>query len=194
LFDGRSITNVDPVQVARAGIAQIPGGRAVFPTLTVEENIRVAGWMFRGDTEHMREATERVLETFPVLRERWTTPAGDLSGGEQQMLSLAQAFIARPKMLMIDELSLGLAPLVVQQLLEVVDEIHRRGTTIILVEQSVNVALTVAKHAYFMEKGEIRFDGPTDELLGREDILRSVFLEGAAAVTGNGKARKKAKT
>jgi branched-chain amino acid transport system ATP-binding protein len=125
-----------------------------------------------------------VYEVIPVLRDRLAQQAGSLSGGEQQMLSLAQAFIAKPKLLMIDELSLGLAPVVVQQLLEIVKDIHARGTTIILVEQSVNVALTVAEHAYFMEKGQIRFDGPTSELLKRGDILRSVFLEGAQAVVG----------
>jgi branched-chain amino acid transport system ATP-binding protein len=193
-FDGKDITHLEPEETAQAGIIQMPGGKAVFPTLTVAENLELAQWLYTKDKAYIAEARKRAFDIFPILSTRLDTQAGSLSGGEQQMLSLAQAFIARPKMLMIDELSLGLAPLVVQQLLEVVDEIHRRGTTIILVEQSVNVALTVAKHAYFMEKGEIRFDGPTDELLGREDILRSVFLEGAAAVTGNGKARKKAKT
>src|SRR5207244_9898157 len=94
--------------------------------------------------------------------------------------------IPKPRLLMIDELSLGLAPVIVQQLLQIVTDVHDAGTTIILVEQSVNVALTVAKHAYFMEKGQIRFDGPTSELLGRADILRSVFLEGAQAVVGTG--------
>jgi len=183
LFDGRVMTNVDPVQVAHAGIAQIPGGRAVFPTLTVEENIRVAGWMFRDETEHVKEATERVLETFPVLRERWSTPAGDLSGGEQQMLSLAQAFISKPKLLLIDELTLGLSPTVVEKLLEIVRAIHDQGTTIVLVEQSVNIALKLAERAVFLEKGEVRFTGPTRDLLDRPDVLRAVFLQGAAAMT-----------
>src|SRR3989442_15714904 len=100
------------------------------------------------------------------------------------MLTLGQAFIAKPRLLMIDELSLGLAPLIVEQLLQVVRAIHESGTTVILVEQSVNVALTVAKRAVFMEKGEIRFNGPTEDLLERPDILRSVFLEGAAAAVG----------
>jgi branched-chain amino acid transport system ATP-binding protein len=186
LFDGRSITNVDPVQVAHSGIAQIPGGRAVFPTLTVEENIRVAAWMFRGDEQHVREATERVLETFPVLRERWKTAAGDLSGGEQQMLSLAQAFIARPKLLLIDELTLGLSPTIVQKLLDIVRAIHDQGTTIVLVEQSVNVALKLAQRAVFLEKGEVRFTGKTRDLLDRPDVLRAVFLRGASSMSGNG--------
>src|SRR5947207_10083981 len=120
---------------------------------------------------------------FPVLRERYGEAAGNLSGGQQQMLTLGMAFVTRPRLLMIDELSLGLAPAVVEQLLPIVAEIRAAGTTIILVEQSVNLALTLAETAYFMEKGEIRFHGPTAELLQRPDVLRSVFLEGAATVT-----------
>jgi len=180
LFDGRIIQNADPVQVAHHGIAQIPGGRAVFPTLTVEENLRVAGWMFRGDEQHLKDATDRILEHFPVLRERWHTAAGDMSGGEQQMLSLAQAFLAKPKLLLIDELTLGLSPTIVAKLLDIVNAIHDQGTTIVLVEQSVNIALKLAQRAVFMEKGEVRFSGPTRDLLERPDVLRSVFLEGAA--------------
>jgi branched-chain amino acid transport system ATP-binding protein len=186
LFDGRIITNADPTQIARLGIAQIPGGRAVFPTLTVEENIRVAGWIYRGDQEHVKEATERILTHFPVLRERWEARAGDLSGGEQQMLSLAQAFISKPKLLLIDELTLGLAPTIVEKLLGIVREIHDQGTTIVLVEQSVNIALKLAKRAVFLEKGEVRFSGPTKDLLARPDVLRAVFLKGASAVDENG--------
>ena len=125
--------------------------------------------------------TERVLDMFPILRERLDEPAGNLSGGQQQMLTLGMAFIGKPRLLMIDELSLGLAPAVVGQLLEIVRALRDGGTTVILVEQSVNVALTVADRAYFMEKGEIRFEGPTAELLERPDLLRSVFLRTAAA-------------
>ncbi len=184
IFDGRDTTFAPPNEVAARGVVQVPGGRGVFPTLTVDENLRIAGWLFRGDQSYVSGAIDRVLDTFPVLRERIDQPAGNLSGGEQQMLTLGQAFIARPRLLMIDELSLGLAPVVVTQLLEIVKAIRDQGTTIILVEQSVNVALTVAQTAYFMEKGEIRFHGPTRELLNRPDILRSVFLEGAGKLSG----------
>ncbi|MEN3272440.1 MAG: hypothetical protein V7636_1201 [Actinomycetota bacterium] len=180
-FDGRDITHADANTTAKLGIAQVPGGRGVFPTLTVAENLKVATWMMRGDGKYTKEATERVLEYFPVLRERWDTQAGSLSGGEQQMLSLGQAFIARPKLMLIDELSLGLAPTVVEKLLEIVRAIHDNGTTIILVEQSVNIALRLAQRALFLEKGEVRFSGPTADLLERSDILRAVFLSGAAA-------------
>jgi ABC-type branched-subunit amino acid transport system ATPase component len=195
-FDAEDITYHDPEETAELGMIQMPGGKSVFPSLTVKENLDMAGWLYYRDAQHIKDSLANVYEVFPVLRDRLTQQAGSLSGGEQQMLSLAQAFIAKPKLLMIDELSLGLAPVVVQQLLEIVKDIHSRGTTIILVEQSVNVALTVAEHAYFMEKGQIRFDGPTAELLKRGDILRSVFLEGAQAAVGttNGsKARRRSK-
>jgi ABC-type branched-subunit amino acid transport system ATPase component/predicted MFS family arabinose efflux permease len=180
-FDGRDVSHLDAVQSTKLGIIQMPGGRSVFPTLTVGECLRLAGWMYkRHDADYVKEATEQALVYFPVLRKRSDQLAGNLSGGEQQMLGLAMAFIAKPKLLMIDELSLGLAPTIVGQLADIVRAIHDRGTTIILVEQSVNVALTLAQRAVFMEKGEIRFEGPTSELLDRDDILRSVFLEGAA--------------
>jgi ABC-type branched-subunit amino acid transport system ATPase component/predicted MFS family arabinose efflux permease len=184
--NGRDITHADANTTAGLGIVQVPGGRGVFPTLKVGENLRAAAWMFRGDRDYVREATERVLDLFPILRDRWDTEAGSLSGGEQQMLSLGQAFLARPKVLLIDELSLGLAPAVVQSLLKIVQAIHDNGTTIVLVEQSVNLALQIADRAVFMEKGEIRFSGPTAELLDRPDILRAVFLQGAEAGLSQG--------
>jgi branched-chain amino acid transport system ATP-binding protein len=193
-FDGEDITYHDPEETAGLGVIQMPGGKSVFPSLSVKENLDMASWLYYKDKQHLKDSLDTVYDVFPILRDRLSQQAGSLSGGEQQMLSLAQAFIAKPKLLMIDELSLGLAPLVVQQLLEIVKDIHKRGTTIILVEQSVNVALTVAEHAYFMEKGQIRYDGPTSELLKRTDILRSVFLEGAKSVVGsarNGTGRSK---
>jgi ABC-type branched-subunit amino acid transport system ATPase component/predicted MFS family arabinose efflux permease len=181
VFDGRDATYAPPYEVAARGIVQVPGGQGVFPSLSVEENLRMATWLQRHDHKGARDATERVLQRFPVLRDRLQEPAANLSGGQQQMLTLGMAFITKPRLLMIDELSLGLAPTIVADLLEVVRELKEQGTTIILVEQSVNVALTVAETAYFMEKGEIRFHGDTAELLDRPDVLRSVFLEGAAS-------------
>jgi ABC-type branched-subunit amino acid transport system ATPase component/MFS family permease len=179
VFDGQDMSYTPPDETAGRGVTMVPGGAGVFPSLTVRENLQLAGWLHRKDKDHTREATEKVLDIFPILRERMDELSGNLSGGQQQMLTLGMAFIERPRLLMIDELSLGLAPSVVAQLLEIVRELKAAGTTIILVEQSVNVALTVAETAYFMEKGEIRFHGPTAELLERPDVLRSVFLEGA---------------
>ena len=184
VFDGRDMTHTPPDEIAQRGVAVVPGGQGVFTQLSVADNLRLAGWTRRGRPEEVRAATEEVLDLFPALRERLDEPAGNLSGGQQQMLTLGMAFIARPRLLMIDELSLGLAPSVVSRLLEVVRKLRDEGTTVILVEQSVNVALTVADRAYFMEKGEIRFEGPTAELLERPDLLRSVFLRTAAAEVG----------
>ncbi|HET6874100.1 MAG TPA: ATP-binding cassette domain-containing protein [Acidimicrobiales bacterium] len=186
-FDGRDITHADAVTTAKLGIVQVPGGKAVFPTLTVAEHFKAATWLFAADDSQVIDGRiQEVLEMFPRLRERWDQMAGNLSGGEQQQLGLGMAFVAKPKLLVIDELSLGLAPTIVEQLLGIVRRIHATGCSIIIVEQSVNVALTLADRAYFMEKGEVRFHGPTAELLERGDILRSVFLQGAASVNQDG--------
>ena len=185
-FDGQDISHVGAVKAAKAGIVQVPGGKAVFPTLTVAEHFRAGTWLYsKEDPREVGRRVEEVLDRFPRVRERWDQMAGNLSGGEQQQLALGMAFVAKPKLLIIDELSLGLAPTIVEMLLNMVRAIHDEGCTIILVEQSVNVALTIADRAYFMEKGEVRFSGPTAELLERGDILRSVFLEGAGSVNGS---------
>ncbi|HSS11213.1 MAG TPA: MFS transporter [Acidimicrobiales bacterium] len=178
LLDGRDITTWEPNRIVESGIIQVPGGRGIFPGLTVAESMRVAGWRYDKDPEHGASVIDEVLQHFPVLLERWHTPAGNLSGGEQQMLSLAQAFIARPRLLMIDELSLGLAPTVIESLLGIVKAFHDQGTTVILVEQSVNLALRLTDRAIFMEKGQVIYSGPTSELVNREDIVRAVFLDG----------------
>jgi branched-chain amino acid transport system ATP-binding protein len=180
IFDGRDITHAPPNEIAAFGITQVPGGQGVFPGLTVAENLRVAGWLERRHSDEHDQRVAEVLEMFPILAGRLEDPASNLSGGQQQMLALSMAFLARPRLLLIDELSLGLAPVIVEQLLPIIELIRSRGTTVILVEQSVNLALSMAQTAYFMEKGEIRFHGPTSELLERPDILRSVFLQGAA--------------
>ena len=181
VFDGRDITQTPANEAAQRGAVLMPGGKGVFPTLTVRENFDLACWMVERNGRDASASVEEVLGYFPVLRQRWNEKAGNLSGGEQQMLTLGQAFIARPRLLMIDELSLGLAPAVVSQLLDIVRAMHRAGTTLVLVEQSVNVAMSLAERAVFMEKGEVRFDGPTRDLLDHPEILRSVFLSGTAS-------------
>jgi ABC-type branched-subunit amino acid transport system ATPase component/ABC-type branched-subunit amino acid transport system permease subunit len=182
-FAGTDLTGLAPHQVAALGIVQMPGGAGVFPTLTVAENLRVAGWLHRHDGGGQTAGTQRVHELFPVLAERSDDLAGNLSGGQQQMLALAMAVLMRPRLLMIDELSLGLAPAVVGELLRFVDHLRDEGTTLVVVEQSVNVALEIADRAVFLERGRVRFSGPAAELLDRPDLLRSVFL-GKAAGTG----------
>ena len=199
-FDGRDITKCTPQQTTAMGIVQVPGGKAVFPTLTVAEHFKAGCWLYaKQSPREVEQRTAKVIEMFPRLQERWNQLAGDLSGGEQQQLALGMAFVARPKLLVIDELSLGLAPVIVERLLDAVRAIHAEGATVILVEQSVNVALTIATRAYFMEKGQVRFEGPTTDLLARDDVLRSVFLDrankslGSESKNGQAKTRSRAK-
>ena len=180
ILDGRDITHAPPNEIAALGLGQVPGGAAVFPSLTVRENLRAAGWLLRRDKAHLQRRTEQVLATFPPLADRLDEPAANLSGGQQQMLGLGMALISEPKLLVIDELSLGLAPVVVGQLTALVREVAAAGTTVLLVEQSVNIALELATTAYFMERGRIRYSGPAKELLDRPDLLRAVFLQGGA--------------
>ena len=182
-LDGRDITHLPPHQIAAAGVVSMPGGAAVFPALTVADNLRSAGWTLRADPALVATRTAEAVALFPVLQERWDTPAGQLSGGEQQMVGLAQALIMGPRLLLVDELSLGLAPQVVEQLLDVLQQLSDRGTTIVMVEQSLNVALAIADRAVFMEKGEVRFSGSTEALMARPDLARSVFLGGATGGT-----------
>ena len=198
IFDGADITSTSTESIAETGLTMMPGGRGVFPSLTVGENLRVASWRLRHSRDAAEEARRRVTDLFPVLRDRSGQAAGNLSGGEQQMLSLAMAFIVRPKLLCIDELSLGLAPTVVATLLEAVRELHREGTTVLIVEQSVNVALLLAERATFLEKGKVRFTGPAAQLLERPDLLRAVFIGGKhdskqiRVLSGNGSRKARA--
>jgi ABC-type branched-subunit amino acid transport system ATPase component/ABC-type branched-subunit amino acid transport system permease subunit len=184
LLDGERIDGRSPEEIVRLGVALMPGGRAIFPTLSVADHLRLASWTFRGDAERVATSLAEVEARFPVLVDRRQQLAGDLSGGEQQQLALAMTLLLRPRVLLIDELSLGLAPLVVAALCDVVRDLHAEGTTIVVVEQSVNVALTLAERAVFMEKGAVRFTGATRDLLGRDDLLRSVFLDGGGGRRG----------
>jgi len=179
-MDGADITYLDAERRVERGITQIPGGRAVFGPMTVADNLRVFGYSYGRQRDAIERGIEESFSAFPRLAERRDQLASTLSGGEQQMLGLSKALIVKPRLLLIDELSLGLAPKIVGELLEMVRRINETGTAVVLVEQSVNIALSAVNHAYFMEKGEIRFDGKAADLLGRDDLLRSVFLEGAS--------------
>jgi branched-chain amino acid transport system ATP-binding protein len=180
-FGGEAITGEPPERTVARGIVQVPGGRGIFPGLTVEENLKMGGFLLRRRRGELDDRIAEAMKLFPRLAERRLQRAGSLSGGERQMLTLAQSFLLRPRLLLIDELSLGLAPAVVQDLLVAVRAMNAAGTTIVIVEQSVNLALTLAERAYFLEKGEVRFSGATADLLARRDLLRSVFLEGTAS-------------
>ena len=188
LLDGEDVSGTDAETLAHRGIVTVPGGRGIFPRLTVEQNLALGAYAHWKDPAFVRQARADVLELFPRLAGRLRQQAGTLSGGEQQMLNLAQGLMGKPRVLLIDELSLGLAPTVVQELLGVVEELESRGISMVIVEQSVNIALALARRAYFMEKGQIRFEGPSEELLGRTDLLRSIFLEGATRETVEGRA------
>jgi ABC-type branched-subunit amino acid transport system ATPase component/ABC-type branched-subunit amino acid transport system permease subunit len=183
-LDDQRIDGLNPEVTVGRGMSLMPGGRGTFPGLTVAENLRLSAWLIRKDSDRVSAARQRQLDLFPVLANRMGQRASDLSGGEQQMLSLAMALMIEPEVLLIDELSLGLAPTVVGQLLDVLRDLHAQGTTIVLVEQSINVALEIAERAIFLEKGEVRFTGASHDLLSRPDLLRSVFVSG-----GNGAAK-----
>jgi ABC-type branched-subunit amino acid transport system ATPase component len=182
-FRGQDITYLDAERRARLGITQIPGGRAVFAPVSVVDNLRAYGYSLGNSRRELDALVDTCFDAFPRLAERRNNLAGQLSGGEQQMLGLSKALVMQPRLLVIDELSLGLAPIIVAQLLDMVRQINSTGTAVVLVEQSVNIALSVVEHAYFMEKGEMRFDGAAADLLARDDLLRAVFLEGSEAAT-----------
>ncbi len=180
IFDGRDITHAPPYEIAPYGVTQMPGGAGVFPSLSVRENLRVAGWLDRKNRDRAPPPrSSRCSTRSPSCASASTSRRPTSPVANSRCWPSGMALLAEPKLLMIDELSLGLAPVVVEQLAEIVRGIAAKGTTIIIVEQSVNVALTLAETAYFMEKGQIRFSGPTAELLDRPDILHSVFLGNA---------------
>ena len=176
VFDGADITGEPAERLAGRGVVLIAGGRSVFPDLTVADNLDIAGLVIRKRSAYLREQRNLAFDHFPVLKARLHQRACDLSGGEQQQLALARAVLLDPKLLFIDELSLGLAPTVVQELLGMLRDVRKSGVTIVLVEQSLNIAASLCDRAVFMEKGSTRFEGLTVELLERDDIARAVFL------------------
>ncbi len=177
---GVNCTYLEPEQIIDQGVALLVGGKMTFPGLTVRDNLRIGSHSLKGHAP--RTALSEAVDRFPELADRLDQPAGTLSGGEQQMLALARVMMTKPKLLLIDELALGLAPMAVDRLMAIVREVNAAGTTVILVEQSINRAMSLAEHAVFIERGEILFDGLTVDLLERTDLLRPVFL--GAAATG----------
>lgn len=173
-LDGEDITGADPAHVVRKGIAQVMEGRRVFAEITVDENLRAGAYTRRSRGE-IRESYARVLDLFPVLARRRKSVAGYLSGGEQQMLAIGRAMMARPRLLLLDEPSLGLAPKMVEQVRDIVVQINQQGTSVLLVEQNAVMALSIASSGYVLETGKVVKDGPADELLADEDI-REFYL------------------
>jgi branched-chain amino acid transport system ATP-binding protein len=174
LLDGMEISGRRPERIRLAGVAIVPEGRRLLPDLTVEDNLRVASYALT--RERAQAGREQVLELFPQLSHRLAALARTLSGGEQQMVVLAQALICKPRYMLIDELSLGLAPVVVSRLIPVIRTIADSGTGVLLIEQFATVALSLANHAHIMESGRIRFSGPASELRGNPELLQSAYL------------------
>jgi len=176
LFEGQSIRGKKPYQIVSAGVVLVPEGRQVLQSMTVQENLEMGAYQ-RKDKAGIEEDMERVFAQFPRLKERLTQYGGTLSGGEQQMLAIGRAMMARPKVMLLDEPSMGLAPLVVQQIFDVVKAINQGGTTVLLVEQNARKALQIADYAYVMETGKIVLEGPAQEVASNPSVM-AAYLGG----------------
>ena len=172
-FDGKSLSSMPTSKVVSQGIALCPEGRRIFQQMTVRENLEMGGFT-RPDKE-IEGSIDEMFQRFPRLKEREKQIAGTLSGGEQQMLAMARALMSRPRLLMLDEPSMGLAPILVEQIFEIIKELHQSGTTILLVEQNAQMALSVADRAYVLETGKLTMEGTADELL-HSDAVRKAYL------------------
>jgi branched-chain amino acid transport system ATP-binding protein len=172
-FEGQKIDRLSPDDIVKLGISHCPEGRKLFPQMTVFKNLTLGAYVRRGDQHGIRETMEGVFDLFPVLKERQQQLAGTLSGGEQQMLVIGRALMSKPKLLMLDEPSLGIAPLLVDRIFEVIKDINQRGTTILLVEQNAAIALSIADHGYVMETGEVVLSGEAKQLLSEEKVKQA---------------------
>jgi len=177
IFDGLPITSFPPHRIVELGICQVPEGRQIFKTLSVQENLELGAYLHlrhRGGSKIYRKTVEEIFELFPVLRERRKQPAGTLSGGEQQMLAISRALMAHPKLMLLDEPSMGLAPLIVKEIFAVIEELARRGgTTILLVEQNAKAALKIADRGYVLETGKVILEGSAAELEENKEVKRA---------------------
>ncbi|MDI3256255.1 MAG: ABC transporter ATP-binding protein [Kyrpidia sp.] len=171
-FEGRSVIKTPAKEIVRLGISQVPEGRRVFATMSVEENLEMGAYL-RKDKAGVQKDLEMVYSRFPRLQERRKQLAGTLSGGEQQMLAIGRALMARPRLLLLDEPSMGLAPILVQEIFQIIGEINRAGTTILLVEQNAHMALSVANRAYVLETGQIKLSGSSAELAQSEEVKKA---------------------
>jgi branched-chain amino acid transport system ATP-binding protein len=174
LFREKDITTSSPHAIVGMGISHVPEGRKPFATMSVLENLRLGAYV-RSDKTEIASSLEDVFRRFPRLRERLTQPAGTLSGGEQQMLAMARGLMSRPSVLLLDEPSMGLSPILVRQIFDIIQEINKSGTTILLVEQNANMALSIATRAYVLETGRVVMEGPAVELRG-DSRIRAAYL------------------
>jgi branched-chain amino acid transport system ATP-binding protein len=176
-FKGESLVGKKPYSIVSTGVVLVPEGRQILQNMTVRENLELGAYQ-RKDKEGIREDLSKVFERFPRLFERQNQFGGTLSGGEQQMLAIGRAMMAKPELMLLDEPSMGLAPLVVQQIFEVIRDINKMGTTVLLVEQNARKALQIADYAYVMETGKIVMEGPASEVAGNSDVM-AAYLGGA---------------
>jgi branched-chain amino acid transport system ATP-binding protein len=179
-FDGARIHGLSPWEVVDRGVALLPEGRELFADMSVVDNLRLGYWAKRGD-RRFRARVDEVMDHFPILRERSGQAAGTLSGGEQQMLGVARALMSAPRLLIVDELSLGLAPKIVEQLFRILREVNGTGTSVLLVEQFVHTALANTHHAYALVKGEVAMEGPSSELAADPNLLAAYLGEAKAS-------------
>ena len=175
-FYGKEITDVPPQDIVKMGIVQVPEGRKIFARMTVRENLEMGAYVFN-DRDRIEEDIESAFEQFPRLKERQKQMGGTLSGGEQQMLAMARALMTRPKLLLMDEPSMGLAPILVEQVFEIIQNINRKGTSVLLVEQNAQMALSIADRAYVLETGTVALEGPGNELLNNP-LVKEAYLGG----------------
>lgn len=172
IYNGEEISKIQTNKLVGKGMSQVPEGRRIFQELTVYENLLMGAFLER-DKSKIKADMEYVYELFPILKERKNQIAGTLSGGEQQMLAISRALMSHPKLLMLDEPSMGLSPLLVQEVFDIIKKIHDNGTTVLLVEQNAKMALKIADYAYVLETGKIAFEGPANELLSNDDIKKA---------------------
>ena len=172
LWNGAPIHQLPPHDIVKLGISQVPEGRLIFPELTVRENLDLGAFL-RSDRDGIASDMDYVFELFPILKERISQQGGTLSGGEQQMLAVGRALMARPKLLLLDEPSLGLAPIIIQQIFSIIQKVNADGTTVFLVEQNANQALRIAHRGYVMENGRIAMEGRASDLLASEEVRKA---------------------
>lgn len=173
LFQGKSLNKVSADKIVQLGIGQCPEGRNLFPAMTVQENLKMGAFVHRRKKDEIKKSLGHVYELFPILRDKKDDAAGSLSGGQQQMLAIGRALMSKPKLMLLDEPSVGLAPLIVEQMFEVIEQINREGTTILLAEQNANAALKIADKGYVFENGSIVLQGTSEELFANDEVRKA---------------------